>query len=73
MPHADTLLTFNGYSFYTFYTLMKNAWIGDSSASYHIIHSDTCMYDDTKVDELKHCRLVNMKATKKGKLCIRVR
>ena len=55
---------------YTFYSFMKNIWIGDSGTSCHIMYNNTGLFDVINIDESIQGSFGNMPGTKKGKLCI---
>ena len=52
----------------TFFSFIKNTWLGDSDASCHIANNDTGLYDITNIDESIQGSSGIMPATKKGKL-----
>ena len=66
---AGMMCTIDGDTFYSF---MRNTWIGDSGVCCHITNNDTHMYDITNINETIHGISGIMPAMKKGKLCVNV-
>ena len=67
---AGLICTIDGDTFFSF---MKNTWIGDSGASCHITNNDTGLYDVMDINESIQGSSGIMPATKKGKLQVKVR
>ena len=63
------MCTINGDTFYSF---MRNTWIGGSGVSCHITKDDTSLYDITNIDELIQGSSGIMPAMKTGKLHLKV-
>ena len=57
----------------TFYAFTENTWISDLGASCHITDDTIDMYYTTYTGESIQGSLGYTKATKKGKICIKVR
>ena len=64
------MCTIDGESFFTF---VKNTWIGDSCAFCYIINDDTKMYYITEIDEPVLNSSGTMDVIKEGKLCLKAR
>ena len=62
---AGMMCTIDGNTFFSF---MKNTWIGDLGASCHITNNDDGMYDIININKSIQGSSGIMLATKKGKL-----